>query len=79
MRWIVRSRLGRILALVLRCVKPHLTKRIDRDQYITDVGIDLIRFEALLQLLHDRILRQHIQRGQIVHVHGLWFRFAIGF
>ena len=56
---------------------PHLfaidvdvAEGVDCDQYISDVGVDLAGPVALLQLRHDHLLRQTLQRGQVVDEHG---------
>lgn len=44
-------------------VEAEIREGIHSDQYVANVGVDLVGFEALLELLADGVLGEDLQRG----------------
>ncbi len=45
---------------------------VDEEKDVSEVGVDVALGEALLQVLHDALLRHRVERREVITPHPRW-------
>ena len=63
MRWIFGTSSSNVTLLMLARVQAEIGEWIHSDQNVTDVRVNLIQFESLLQIFANRFFGEYLQCG----------------